>query len=265
MTIERILLTGAAGTIGTLLRPIIGELGLKVRLSDMVEPEGLRADEEFVQCDLRDREAVFSLVEGCQAILHFGGISTENNADLIHDVNIDGTYSLYEAARKFGVKRILFPSSNHVIGFHTRETKLDADSVLRPDSIYGVSKAYGEALARLYWDKFGIETAIVRIGSCFPAPKDRRMMATWMSDRDMLRLVDRIIKAPRMGCPVIYGVSDNPECWWDNSKVDYLGWRPQDSSAQFEGMFDDLPPEDPNDPKVIYQGGGFAAAGHFDD
>ncbi|GGE58337.1 NAD-dependent epimerase/dehydratase family protein [Actibacterium pelagium] len=263
--VNRLLVTGAAGTIGGLIRDGVSEFAEILRLSDIADLGEARPGEEIMPCDLTDADAVHKLVSGCDAILHFGGISTENRADLIHKVNIEGTYSLYEAARKEGVKRILFASSNHVIGFHKRETRLTASSPIRPDGNYGVSKAYGEALARLYWDKYGIETLIVRIGSCFPAPKDRRMMATWMSAGDMVRLIGRMIDTPRLGCPIVYGVSDNAESWWDNSETDYLGWRPQDSSAQFAGLFDDVPQEDPTDPAVIWQGGMFAKAGHFDD
>lgn len=262
---NRILMTGAAGIIGQQIRDGLRELATHVRLSDVADPGPVGPGEEIVPCDLTDTPALPGLVRDCDAILHFGGVSTENTAELIHRVNIDGVYHLYEAARKEGVKRILFASSNHAIGFHTRETRLTASTPVRPDSNYGVSKAYGEALASLYWDKYGIETLIVRIGSCFPEPKDRRMMATWMSAGDMLRLIGCMLDAPRLGCPIVYGVSNNDECWWDNSETAYLGWKPQDSSARFAHLFENDPPEDPKDPAVIYQGGGFAKAGHFED
>lgn len=262
----KVLMTGAAGGIGTMLRPILPELGVDWRLSDIAAPAGGRAPgEEWVMGDMTEPADMARLVEGCDAIVHFGGISTENTADLIHRVNVVGTYTLYEAARKAGVRRVFFASSNHTIGFHPRETRLDADAEILPDSLYGVSKVYGEALARLYWKKFGIEGVLVRIGSCFPEPRDRRMMATWMSARDMLRLIDRFLKVPRLGCPVVYGVSDNDETWWDNSRAGHLGWRPQDSARDFAGRHPDGPADDPDDPAVKYQGGGFAKAGHFED
>ncbi|MDQ2088888.1 NAD-dependent epimerase/dehydratase family protein [Marimonas arenosa] len=262
----KVLMTGASGGIGTLLRPMLHELGVEMRLSDIAEPENGRAEgEDWVIADMCDAEAMHGLVDGCDAILNFGGISTENTAELIHSVNVIGTYNLYDAARKAGVKRILFASSNHAIGFHTRETRLDAEAPVLPDSLYGVSKVYGEGLALYYWKKFGIEGARVRIGSCFEKPKDRRMMATWMSARDMLRLIDRVLKVPRLGCPVVYGVSANDELWWDNSKVAYLGWQPQDSSRQWAGEHPDEPAVEVDDPAIKYQGGGFAKAGHFDD
>lgn len=263
--INRLLVTGAAGTIGGQIREGLAEFAAHVRLSDIEDMQASGAQEEFVSCDLTDADAVMDLVRDCDAILHFGGISSENRADLIHRVNIEGTYHLYEGARKQGARRILFASSNHVIGFHTRETRLTASSPIRPDGNYGVSKAYGEALARLYWDKYGIESLVLRIGSCFPEPKDRRMMATWMSADDMLRLIGVMLEAPRLGCPIVYGASDNDECWWDNGETAYLGWTPQDSSRQFAHLFADDPEPDPTDPAVVYQGGGFAKAGHYDD
>ena len=177
-----------------------------------------------------------------------------------------GLYNVYEAARQEGVPRILFPSSNHAIGFHERETRLDAAAPLRPDSLYGASKCFGEAIARLYYDKFGIESAIVRIGSCFEEPLDHRMLATWLSPDDFIRLIERVFLAHRLGCPVIYGVSANDECWWDNSSVEYLGWRPRDNAESFRSQLDARFKQPlANDPGTRFQGGKFAAMGHFED
>jgi len=266
MKLERLLITGAAGGLGRLCRARLGGLATMLRLSDIATMDPAADGEEVVPCDLADFAAVRGLVAGCDGIIHLGGVSVEDTFTNILQSNLIGLYNLYEAARQEGVRRILFASSNHAIGFHTRETLLDANAPLRPDSIYGVSKCFGEAVARLYHDKFGIETAIVRIGSCFPEPKDHRMLATWLSPDDFVRLIERVFIAPRLGCPVIYGASANRECWWDNSHVAYLGWRPQDSSEPFRAGLDAAvtpPPSD--DPAVKYQGGGFAAAGHFED
>lgn len=260
---NRILLTGAAGYLGRALRPRLGELAAARRLSDIAEMDKATPGEEIVQCDLADPSAVLDLVSGCDGIIHLGGISIEDKFSNILDSNITGCYNVFEAARKAGVRRIVFASSNHAIGFHERTTKLDSKSVIRPDSLYGVSKVYGEALAHLYYEKFGIETAIVRIGSCLPKPLDRRMLSTWLSPDDFFRLIQRVFVAPHLGCPVIYGASDNKDGWWDNTKVAYLGWQPQDSSEKFRSEF----PEPDNVPEVAarYQGGAFAAAGHFED
>lgn len=263
---SRILLTGAGGNLGKVLRASLAGAFDTIRLSDVVEIEPAVSGEEVVQCDLGDAEAVLALVEGCDAIIHLGGMSVENTFDVILNSNIRGTYHLYEAARKNKVDRIIFASSNHAIGFHDRETRLDATSDLRPDSMYGVSKGFGELLARYYFDKFGIETACVRIGSSFEKPRNRRMMATWLSFRDLTNLVTRVLDADRVGFSIIYGVSDNDETWWDNSGTAYLGWHPEDSSSQFaDDPVITSEVNDPNDPAVRYQGGAFAAAGHFED
>jgi len=260
---NRILLTGAAGYLGRTLRPRLGELAATRRLSDIAEMGKATTGEEIVQCDLADLSAVQALVSGCDGIIHLGGISIEDSFSNILDSNITGCYNLYEAARKAGVQRIVFASSNHAIGFHKRTTTLDSDSVIRPDSLYGVSKVYGEALAHLYYDKFGIETAIVRIGSCLPKPLDRRMLSTWLSPDDFFRLIERAFVARHLGCPVIYGASDNKDSWWDNKKIAYLGWEPQDSSERFRSEFPE--PDKVSEVAARYQGGVFAAAGHFED
>jgi len=263
---KRVLMTGAGGNLGSALREHLHGLAEVFRLSD-IAPLDIKADgEEFVQCDLSDFDAVLKLVEDCDGIIHLGGIPTENTFENILNGNIRGTYNLYEAARRQGVPRILFASSNHVVGFHERETLLDANAPMRPDSLYGVSKGFGELLARFYYDKFGVESACVRIGSCFEKPRNRRMLATWLSIDDFAALIQRVFTADRLGCPVIYGVSDNPWRWWDNRQCAYLGWQPKDSSARFldePGLRDER--VDPRDPAVRYQGGSLVSLGHFDD
>jgi uronate dehydrogenase len=261
--LKRLVMTGAAGYLARTLRPQLGKLAENRRLSDIAEMDSANAGEEIVQCDLADFGAVLALVKGCDGIIHLGGIPVEDRFANILDSNIIGCYNLYEAARKTGVKRIVFASSNHAIGFHERTTRLDADAVTRPDSLYGVSKVYGEALARLYHDKFGIETAIVRIGSCLPKPLDRRMLSTWLSPDDFFRLIERAFTVPHLGCPIIYGVSDNRDSWWDNGKTACLGWKPQDSADVFRVGFGE--PSNGSDTAEKYQGGRFAAAGHFED
>jgi uronate dehydrogenase len=263
---KRVLMTGAAGNLGKTMRASLADWADELRLSDIVMVDDLLPNEAFVACDLASAEDVMSLVEGCDAIVHFGGVSTENTFDNILNGNIKGTYHIYEAARKHGVKRVFFASSNHVVGFHQRETLLDAHSQMRPDSLYGVSKGFGELLAQYYFDKFGIESALVRIGSCFPKPLNRRMVSTWLSEGDLADLIKKVYAADRLGCTVIYGVSNNASTWWDNRHAKFIGWSPQDSSAVFEHeayLQEEL--VDPNDPAVRFQGGIFASDGHFED
>lgn len=263
---QRILLTGAGGNLGKMLREKCAEIAPILRLSDISEMDVAQAGEEVVTCDLADADAVFDMVEGCDMILHFGGISSENTFASILEGNIKGVYNLYEAARKHGVTRIVFASSNHVIGFHERETRLDATADMRPDSMYGVSKGFGELMGQYYFDKFGIETVCLRIGSSFEKPRNRRMLATWLSFDDLAGLVQCCVKADRTGFAVVYGASDNSQSWWDNRMVAHLGWHPKDSADAFADD-PDLVGEanDPNDPAIRFQGGGFAGAGHFED
>jgi len=263
---QRLLITGAAGGLGQMLRDSLAGYAQTLRLSDVADLGEARPGEEVVPCDLADAAAVMKLVEGCDYIVHLGGKSIEGPFEEILQSNIRGTYNVFEAARKLGKPRILFASSNHAIGFHTRETLLDGASLQRPDSLYGVSKCFGESVASYYYDKFGVENVCVRIGSCFPEPKDRRMMATWLSPADFVRMIKAVYEAPRIAHTIIYGASKNREQWWDNSHAAFIGWVPEDSSEQFREKIEAAHPrQDPEDIKVRYQGGGFTAAGHFED
>ena len=261
--LNRLLITGANGGLGSVCRQRLGHLARTVRLGARKGLGDAGPNEEIVYCDLGDKEAVAAMVEGCDGIVHMGGQSVEAPWSTIRNANIDGVFNLYEAARNASVKpRIIFASSNHAIGFHEQSTRLDANSPVRPDSLYGLSKVFGESLARLYYDKFGIETASIRIGSSFPEPANHRMLATWFSYDDLVLLIERIFEVPRLGCPIIYGASANDASWWDNREVSYLGWKPKDNAETFRAKIDaamDRPPAD--DVVAIYQGGKFCGDG----
>jgi len=259
---KRLLLTGAAGGLGKILRERIRPWADVVRLSDIGDMGAAREGEEVVQCDLADKAAVFKLLEGVDAVLHFGGISTENTFENIMAANIAGTYNLYEAAHKHGVKRVVFASSNHTIGYYKTTDYIDADSPMRPDSLYGVSKCFGESLSRYYYDRTGIETVCLRIGSSFPEPVNPRMLVTWFSYDDLVESLRCALFTPRVGHTIMFGASANPGSWWDNSKAAHLGFKPRDSSAQFAANFPETgayPPKD--DVATIYQGGAFLTSG----
>lgn len=263
--LNRVLVTGAAGGLGQALRPFLPGLARQARLTDVNDLGEAAAHEELIRCDLTDAAAVNDLVAGCDGVIHFGGMSVENRWEVILNANIIGTYNLYEAVRRQGKPRVAYASSNHAIGFYPRTRRIDTEVPHRPDSLYGVSKCFGEDLASMYFDKFGIESLSVRIGSCFPEPADARMMVTWMSIDDFAALLERAFVAPKLGYTVIYGASDNQESWWDNSKVAFLGWKPRDSSEHWREKINRQAKEDPNDPAVLYHGGKFAALGHPDD
>jgi uronate dehydrogenase len=262
--VNQLLLTGAAGGLGKVLRQSLKPFARTLRLSDIAGMEAAGPGEEVVPCNLADKAAVDALVEGCDAIVHLGGVSVERPFEEILEANIKGVFHLYEGARRHGVKRVVFASSNHVIGFHKQGDLLDADSARRPDGYYGLSKSYGEDLSRFYFDRYGIETACVRIGSSFPEPKDRRMMVTWLSYRDLTELVRCCLFAPKLGHTIVYGASANRDTWWDNRKAAHLGFHPQDSSEPFRAKVESQPPLDPADPVARYQGGAFVKAGPFE-
>lgn len=258
--LKRLLITGAAGGLGKMARRRLSNMAEILRLSDIADMEPAGASEEVVTCNLGDRQAVHELVAGCDGILHLGAISVEDSFPRILNANIQGVFNLYEAARHNGRPRIFLASSNHAIGFHRQDQHLDANTVLKPDGLYGVSKCFAEHIAGLYYRKFGQETAIVRIGSCFPEPVDHRMLATWLSYDDFVSLAECVFRAPRLGCPIIYGASNNDCSWWDNSRVAYLGWRPRDNSEVFRAKVDaNAQVPAPDSIEALYQGGKFAA------
>ncbi|MES2007272.1 MAG: NAD(P)-dependent oxidoreductase [Pseudomonadota bacterium] len=262
---HRILLTGAGGKLGVILRSRLKRYADIVRLSDIAELGSALAQEEVMRCDLADGAAVHALVEGVDAIVHMGGVSVERPFEEILPANIQGTYNIYEAARRHGVRRVVFASSNHVIGYYRQGEVLDANVPLRPDGYYGVSKAFGEQLSRFYFDRYGIETVCLRIGSSYPEPADRRMLVTWLGYDDLEQLICRAIFVPKIGYAIVYGASANRETWWDNRQAAGLGFAPVECSEPFRGKAESAPPLPADDPAGWYQGGTFVKAGPFGD
>jgi uronate dehydrogenase len=259
-THQRILLTGAAGQLGQVLRESLKANTLVLRVSDRSPLGEAQANEEVVQADLADRAAVEDAVAGCDAIVHMGGISVEAPFEDILQANILGLYHLYEAARTHGVRRVVFASSNHVVGFYGQGQTITADHPPRPDGFYGVSKAFGEDLSRMYFERDGIETACLRIGSSTPFPRDRRMLASWLSHGDLHRLISACLSTPVLGHSIIFGMSNNAVTWWDNRLARHIGYVPQDSSDDYrEAVFAQTDPPKLSDPVAKLQGGAFVA------
>jgi uronate dehydrogenase len=259
---HRLLLTGAAGGLGRELRRRLPAHCDVLRLSDVADLGTAAPAEELMPVDLADADAVLALLDGVDAVVHMGGVSTEQPWEAILPANIVGAYNLYEAARRQGVRRVVFASSNHVTGFYRQDQVIPAGAAPKPDGLYGLSKAFGEDLAQLYFDRHGIETVSLRIGSSFAEPRDRRMLATWMSFDDLERLVLASLTARNVGHSIICGVSANPHAWWDNAPAAHIGYVPQDSSAPWAAEIErSTPPGDPTDPAVIYQGGAFVRQG----
>ena len=263
---KKILITGAAGNLGKELRKGLAPLATILRLTDRIEMESAAKHEEIFVGELGDFDTVMEMVEGCDAVVHFGAAPVERPWAEILESSIKGGYNVYEAARRHGIKRIVYASSIHAVGYVRREEGADTDTPHRPDTLYGVSKCFVEDLASLYFNKFGIESACLRINSCFPEPTDRRHLATWMSFKDLVQLVERCLLAERIGCSIVYGISDNRERFFSNDKVRHIGYMPNDSAEAYR---DDVEaktqPGDPYDPGVEFVGGVFCNYGHPDD
>ena len=253
---KTVLITGAAGDVGSYLRrELAGKYTL--RLSDKRNLKPAK-DEKFVKADISKMADALRITKGVDAIVHLGGYSVEGPWKAIHEANIVGCYNIFEAARRNKVRRILFATSNHAVGFYRRAQKIDHRVYIKPDSRYGVSKVFGEALGSLYADKYGMEVFLMRIGNVNPKPLDKRRLSIWLSPRDLAQLVSIGIDHPDVRFEIVYGVSGNQRSWYDNSNAARLGYRPLDNSEKYAEEI--LAKEKPGDPRVeTYQGGIFIA------
>jgi uronate dehydrogenase len=227
---QRILLTGASGGIGTRLRRLLPPHYPSLRLSDLKQPAELGAKEEFVPADLSDLAQCERICEGIDGIIHLGGQSLEAPWETILQANIVGTYNLFEAAKRKGVKRVVFASTNHVIGFYPRSRRIGTEDMMLPDSRYGVSKAFGEQVGALYAYKFGLRVLCLRIGNVAEAPGNLRLMSIWLSPQDLVQLIGIGLEHPDLRYEVFYGVSGNDRGWWDNAAAFRYGYRPAGNS-----------------------------------
>lgn len=235
----RVLYTGATGRMGEMIRAeLVGCFG-ESKLFCRTTPAQIYRGEVVTFGDLADLSTVVEATEGVDVVIHLGAVSDEAPFDLILEANIRGTYNVFEAARRNGVGRVVYASSNHVTGFHPTTAKLDARSEVRPDSHYGVSKVFGEALGRLYFDKWGIEVVVLRIGACRPVPEDERQLSMWLSPRDAGQLVYRAAVAPDVGFVTVYGVSRNSRGWWSLEEArKILGYDPVDDAEDYAARID---------------------------
>jgi uronate dehydrogenase len=259
----KLLITGAAGKIGRVLRRgLRGQYEL-IRLTDIVAQEPAGPGEECVTADLGDMAAMERICAGIDCVVHLAGVSEEppqNAWEQVLPANIVGVHNLFEAARRAGVRRVVFASSNHVVGFYERNRTVGIDVPLRPDGVYGLSKCFGEALGRLYVDKHGMSVACLRIGSFRELPEDRRQFSTWLSHRDAIQLVRRCIEAPKFDFLVVYGISNNAASFWSNDEVRWLGYAPQDSADDHRDRLEaGFPAEDPL--AARFHGGSYCAMG----
>jgi len=265
---KTVLLTGAAGGVGNRLRKLLAGVYPEFRLSDIVDIKDLAHGERFVRTDLADLPAVEKLLEGVEGVIHLGAVSIERSWEEILPTNIIGTYNVFEAARRTGVKRVVFASSNHVVGFYRRNRRIGTVALVRPDSRYGVSKAYGEALGAYYADKFGLRVLCIRIGNVADRPVDLRRMSIWISPDDLVQLIRIGLEHPGLHYEVIFGASDNARGWWDNDTAFRLGYRPTGRSEDHREAAMAAQAKLAPDPVAdLFQGGGFCSdefAGELD-
>jgi uronate dehydrogenase len=259
---QKILITGAAGDVGGRLTALLKD-SYRLRLSDIRTPDGLGADADFVPAELADKAAVERAVAGVDGIVHLGGFSVEGPWDKILNSNIIGCYNLFEAARLAKVQRIVFASSNHAVGFYPRRRRIGVEVPVRPDSRYGVSKAFGEAVGALYAHKHGLRVTCLRIGNVADAPVDRRRLAIWVRPEDLAQLVRIGLEHPDIRYEIFYGASDNERAWWDNAAAHRYGYRPQFRAEDFRDAALAAQTRLPSDPiGDWYQGGTFCSDEH---
>ncbi|MFT5362573.1 MAG: uronate dehydrogenase [Dinoroseobacter sp.] len=257
---KKLVLTGAAGRLGSYLREPISAMCDQLVSTDLADDIGtLYPGEAYVKADLEDKAAIQSLAEDADMIVHFGAISDEAPFEDILGPNIIGAYNVWEAAHVNGVRRVVCASSIHAVGMYPKTEFIGTDAPHRPDTFYGLAKCFTEDLARMYWEKRGIEAVCLRILSCANVTNPRAV-GSWLSYGDLIRLVQRAINTPVTGFSIIYGVSDNDRAPVDNAKASFLGYRPKDNAEQFaEQMFAEAGTLDPQDAGHMCHGGPFAS------
>ena len=253
---KTILITGAAGDVGThLRRELAGKYVLRV--SDLRSLTKLNKEERFTRADISQMADAIRITKGVDAVVHLGGYSVEGPWDAILSANIVGCYNMIEAAHKNGVKRFIFATSNHATGFYRRDETIDHRVYPKPDGRYGVSKVFGEALGSLYADKYAMGVFCIRIGNVNPLPIDKRRLSIWISPRDLAQLVTIGIEHPAIGFEIVYGVSGNTRSWYDNSNAYRLGYKPIDDAERYAMEVLAREPSDSDPTAEKYQGGIF--------
>jgi uronate dehydrogenase len=229
---DPVLITGAAGEIGAALRR--GLRGrYRLRLADIRPIPGLAPGEEAVQLEVADRDGLDRAMQGAAALVHLTGVPAEHDLETLFDVNARGVFDTFEAARLAGIRRIVFASSNHAFGNYSIGVAVDAAMPPRPDSLYGVFKILGETMLRYYHERHGIASVSLRIGTFRSEPIDQRSLATWLSPRDAVHLVDRALRHPDPGCLVVNAYSGNTRLKVARTGWDLLGYQPQDDAERF--------------------------------
>jgi len=252
---KRVLITGGAGGIATAIRPLL-RADYTLRLSDRRPIANVADGEEIAEARLLNAAEVRTAVAGVDAIVHLGAYPTERDFQTVLNSNIIGTYNVFEAARLEGVLRIVFASSAHAVGFYRRSETIPANVTPRPDTLYGLSKVFGEGLGSLYADKYGFDVLSIRIGHFTATPMDARSLSIWVSPRDLAQLIRIGIETPQLGHQIVYGVSDNKRAFWDNANAVRLGYQPQDRADDYATEILARGPAETGDPRVDLNQGG---------
>ncbi len=257
---KKLVLTGAAGRLGSYLREPLSKMADTLVSTDLADDIGkLYPGEEYIKADLTSLDEMIAVTQGADMVIHFGAIGDEAPFETILGPNIVGAYNVWEAAHRNGIRRVVYASSVHAIGMHDRTAGIGLDAPHKPDTFYGLAKCFAEDLASLYWDKRGVESVCMRIFSCAQVT-NARALGTWLSYNDLIHLVEQSITTPVTKFTVVWGISNNDRCPVDNSKADFLGYRPKDNAEQFaEQILADTPPLDLHDTEHLYLGGPFAS------
>lgn len=256
---KKLVLTGAAGRLGSYLREPLTKLCEELVSTDIVEDIGqLYPGESYLQADLAEMDEIVPALEGAEMVIHFGAIVDEKPFEELLGPNFVGSYNIWEAGYKAGVRRIVYASSIHAVGMHLKSDFIGADAEHRPDTFYGLAKCFTEDLGRMYWDKRGMESVHLRILSCAQV-NNTRALGSWLSYKDLVQLVTRAVDTPSVGFAIIYGVSNNDRAPVDNSKASFLGYRPVDNAEIYApDLLAEEGQVDTTDPGQMCHGGPFA-------
>lgn len=230
---DRVLITGAAGAIGTALRNGLRGAWRHLRLTDIRPLQNLANNEEAIVSDIGDRSALERMMGDVRAVVHLAGVLGDYTLDDLFRVNARGLFDVFESARLAGVERIVFASSNHAFGCYPISESVSPALQPRPDSLYGAFKVWGETMLRNYYDRHGIRSVSLRIGTYRTEPIDQRSLATWLSPRDVAHLVDVSLRHPDPGCLVVNGYSNNTRLKTHDPSWSTLGYQPRDNAEDY--------------------------------
>lgn len=255
----KLVLTGAAGRLGSYLREPLSKIAEELVSTD-IEPISETYDgERFIQADISDLEQILEVTKGADMVVHFGSIVDEAPFETLLGPNFIGSYNIWEAAHRNGVRRVVYASSIHAVGMYPKTEFVDTTVPHRPDSFYGLAKCFSEDLGRMYWEKRGVESVCMRIFAC-ASVNNTRSLGAYLSYDDLVHLVERAIDTPIVGFTIVYGISNNDRIGLDNSQASFLGFRPKDNAeVHAQDVFAAAPQADPQDPAQMCHGGAFAA------